>query len=69
MTTPADAACTAKVKLTAAKAKKAAKRAARRWETRMAPYRCSHCHWWHVGEHDIDGRLLQRRPRTEPLME
>ena len=41
---------TGKVRHTLATAKAASKRARQRTEKPLAPYRCAHCGFWHVGQ-------------------
>lgn len=44
-------ACDGKRVLDFHEARKTAQRMRRQHETVVQPYRCQHCHRWHVGEH------------------
>ena len=49
-----------KVQHTLATAKSASKRARRRTDKALAPYRCEHCGQWHVGQ----SNGMKRRVKT-----
>ena len=51
---------TGKVQHTLATAKAASKRARRRTDKALAPYRCEHCGQWHVGQ----SNGMKRRVKT-----
>lgn len=51
--------CDGKQALTVQAAKQAAKRMG------LAPYRCNHCQWWHIGQTNV--KTLDKRPRFDKV--